>query len=79
MESGVSSGTTRPIPLPYRLTNTSQKHIVIEKSITIDGNNHTIDAPDVSRVFWVKADNVVIKNINFVNSKADGLASGVIS
>lgn len=63
----------------YRLTNTSQKHIVIEKSITIDGNNHTIDAPDVSRVFWVKADNVVIKNINFVNSKADGLAGGVIS
>ena len=63
----------------YQLTNPSQKHIVIDKSITIDGNNHTIDAPDVSRVFWVKSDNVCIRNINFINSKTSGLAGGVIS
>ncbi len=63
----------------YISTNTSQKHIIIENSITIDGNDHTIDASDIPRVFWVKADNVVIKNINFVNAKTTGLAGGVIS
>ncbi len=63
----------------YHITNSSQKHIVIDKSITIDGNDHTIDAPDVYRVFWVKSDNVCIKNINFVNSNSNGLAGGVIS
>ena len=63
----------------YSLTNTSQKHIVINKSMTIDGNDHVIEAPDLSRVFWVKADNVVIKNINFINSNKADLAGGVIS
>ena len=63
----------------YKLTNTTQKHIVIEKAMTIDGNNHAIEAPDSSRVFWIKADNVVIKNINFINSNKADLAGGVIS
>ena len=63
----------------FTLTNASQKHIVIEKPMTLDGNNHTIQAPDLSRVFWVKADNVVIKNINFINSNRASLAGGVIS
>ncbi len=63
----------------YKLINTSQKHIVIDKPITIDGNNHIIDAPDVSRVFWVKSDDVVIKNLNFINAKSADLAGGAIS
>ena len=63
----------------YKLTNASQKYIVIDKSITIDGQNHVIEAPEVSRVFWVKADNVTIKNINFINSNTTDLAGGVIS
>lgn len=63
----------------YQSINTSQKHIIINNSITIDGNGHTIDASDVERVFWVKADNVTIKNVNFVNGKTTGLAGGVIS
>lgn len=62
----------------YQLENTTQKHIVIDKEMTIDGNDYTISA-DTQRVFWVKADNVVIKNINFVNSQTTGLAGGVIS
>lgn len=63
----------------YQSINSSQKHIIINNSITIDGNGHTIDASDVERVFWVKADNVTIKNVNFVNGKTTGLAGGVIS
>lgn len=46
--------------------------IVISKSITIDGANHTIDANHSSRIFNITADNVVLKNINFVNGNALG-------
>ena len=74
-----SQNQTLNLDKDYHLTNSSQKHIIIDKSITIDGNDHSIDAPDVSRVFWVKADNVCIKNINFINSNSGGLAGGVIS
>lgn len=63
----------------YVLTNTTQKHIVIDKPITIDGNNHYIESVDTQRVFWVLADNVVIKNVNFINSRPGELAGGAIS
>ncbi|WP_458403474.1 right-handed parallel beta-helix repeat-containing protein [Methanobrevibacter sp.] len=63
----------------YISSNTTLKHITIDSSITVDGNDHVIDASDIPRVFFVKADNVVIKNINFVNAKTTGLAGGVIS
>ncbi|WP_298523742.1 right-handed parallel beta-helix repeat-containing protein [uncultured Methanobrevibacter sp.] len=63
----------------YISTNSTNDYIVIDKSLTIDGNDHTIDARDVKRVFWVKADNVCIRNINFINSRTTSLAGGVIS
>ena len=62
----------------YRTTDSSDQ-IIISKPMTIDGRDHSIEAPDVERVFLVKADNVCIKNINFINSKSTGLAGGVIS
>ena len=62
----------------YRSTHDSQQ-IIISKPVTIDGRNHVIEAPDVKRVFLVKADNVCIKNINFINCNSTGLAGGVIS
>ena len=71
-------GETLNLNQDYKSTNSSNQ-IIISKSITIDGNNHTIEAPDVKRVFLVNADNVCIKNLNFINSKATGLAGGFIS
>ena len=71
-------GETLNLNQDYKSTNSSNQ-IIISKSITIDGNNHTIEAPDVKRVFLVNADNVCIKNLNFINSKTTGLAGGVIS
>ena len=62
----------------YESTNSSTQ-IVISKSITIDGNNHTISAPDVERVFLVNASDVSIKNINFINLKSTNISSCVIS
>ena len=46
---------------------------VINKSITIDGNNHTLYGSSKARAFYIVADNVTIQNINFKNGKALGL------
>ena len=43
----------------YQSTNESSQ-IVISKPVVIDGNNHTISAPDVSRVFLVNSSDVSI-------------------
>ena len=71
-------GETLNLEHDYKSTNSSNQ-IIISKPITIDGNHHTIDAPDVNRVFLINADNVCIKNLNFINSRTTGFAGGVIS
>ena len=42
--------------------------ILINHSVTIDGQNHVIDANHISGIFDIVADNVVLKNIKFLNS-----------
>ena len=44
--------------------------IVINKTITIDGNGFTINGNNQARAFSISAPNVVLKNFNFVNNKA---------
>ena len=56
----------------YEYKNGSNKGIMISKSITIDGAGHTLDGKKASRMFNVTADNVTLKNINFVNGNAYG-------
>lgn len=56
----------------YEYKNGTYNGIVISKSITIDGAGHTIDGKKSSRIFNITADNVVIKNIRFVNGNALG-------
>jgi len=41
--------------------------ITINKSITIEGNNTTLNARYLSEIFKINAHNVVLKNIKFVN------------
>lgn len=41
--------------------------IIINQSITIDGQGHKIDAQGKSRIFKITSDNVTLKNINFIN------------
>ena len=43
--------------------------ILIDKSITIDGNGFKIDAQGNSRIFKITADVVMLKNIIFANGK----------
>ncbi len=42
--------------------------ILINKSIVINGNGHIIDAQNQSRIFNITADNVIIRNITFINA-----------
>ena len=44
--------------------------ITIDKSITIDGQGHTIDAQGKARIFYVQANNVILKNIIFKNGNS---------
>lgn len=41
--------------------------ILVNKTLVIDGNGHTIDGVNTLRIFKITADNVVLKNINFIN------------
>ena len=41
--------------------------ISISKSLTIDGKGHTLDAKGKSRIFKLSADNIILKNITFIN------------
>ena len=51
--------------------------ITISKSITINGNGHTING-NSKRVFYVSADNVVITNLNIVNAGTTSINGGSI-
>ena len=44
--------------------------IVINKTLTINGNGYTIDAGGSARIFNIAADGVVLKNIKFVNGNS---------
>lgn len=60
----------------YKFVNDSEidskKGILISKSIVIDGKGHTINANKISRFFNITADNVILRNINFINGNALG-------
>ena len=49
-------------------TGFSTGGISITKSLTIDGNGHTIDTDSQSRAFTIAADNVVLKNLQIIGS-----------
>ena len=56
----------------YIYVSGSNNGILINKSIIIDGQGHTLDGNDLSRVFYVVSDNVTIRNINFINGQNEG-------
>ena len=52
--------------------------VPIEKQITIDGNGHSLNGKDLSRILYVDADNVVLKNINFINGNHADAAGALL-
>ena len=50
----------------YTYLKNKDKTVLINKTITIDGNNHVINATGQSKIFNVTAENVTLKNIVFL-------------
>lgn len=42
--------------------------IILDKQITIDGNGFIINGNGVAKIFNIKMDNVILKNIKFINA-----------
>ena len=61
----------------YNEFDTMTDGVRIERNITINGNGHTIDAKGKSRIFLVRANNVIIKNITFINAFSAGNGGAV--
>lgn len=59
-------GSIIELPHDYAWSD-SIKNISIDKALTIDGQGHTIDAKGKSGIFSIVCDNVVLKNIIFIN------------
>ncbi|WP_407432373.1 C1 family peptidase [Methanobrevibacter sp.] len=67
----------------YKFSNSSDYElndgILIDKSnIVINGNGHSIDGANQSRIFNITGKNVTIKNFNFVNGNSDSKDGGAI-
>ncbi|WP_296894419.1 Ig-like domain repeat protein [uncultured Methanobrevibacter sp.] len=45
--------------------------VINKKNLTINGNNHTIDALSKSRIFYVTSEDVVLNNITYKNGVAN--------
>ena len=69
--STAASGSTLTLTNNYECEDDfGPEGIIIDRSITIDGNGFIIDAQGKSRIFKVTADNVTLKNINFINGNS---------
>ena len=63
-----SSGKTLTLEKDYINDGTYTKGILISKKMTIDGQGHTLDANNKSNIFRISNNQVILKNINFINS-----------
>lgn len=50
----------------YTYSNNDKCSVLINKTITIEGNNHIINASGLSKILNIAADNVTVKNIVFI-------------
>ena len=59
-------------------SNITFEGIAIKKQLTINGNGHTINGKDSARAFFIDANNVVLKNINFINGNSRAHGGGTL-
>ena len=70
-------GDTLKLYKDYKNTNRSNA-IQIDKSMTVDGQGHFIDANHYSEIFFINATDVTLKNIKFINSDSKYNNGGAI-
>lgn len=81
LESEIQNGYGSTITLGrnYEYEGTGYSDgITINNPITIDGKGHIIDATGKARIFDIKSDNVIIKNVIFMNGKVGQNKGGAI-
>ena len=71
-----SAGDTITIENDYYNDGVRANGITIDRSITLDGQGHTFDGNNSDRIISIQKEgkgieNVIIKNINFINGKKD--------
>lgn len=52
--------------------------IIVDKSLNIDGKSSTIDGKGLSQLFIIQANNVILKNLNFINGFYPNNSGGAI-
>ena len=76
LQTIINDDTTGVITLDRDFYGNSTE-IVISKTITINGNGHTLNANGLSRIFHITAGNVVINNLTFVNASTESNGGAV--
>ena len=66
-----SQGSVLELDKDYKYVDGSNEGIQINQSITIDGKGHTLDGNMLSRIFYISANHVVLKDINLINAYAE--------
>ena len=69
---GTESGGTLTLTEDFEYNSETDSGLVINKPITIDGDGHTIKGNDIDYLIKVTGDNVVLKNLNFIDSGNGG-------
>lgn len=69
--NNASEGSTINLENDYKYDDAFGKEgITINKKLTVNGNGHTIDANSGARIFEICTNDVVLKNIKFINGNA---------
>ena len=79
LQTAINGATAKDvIVLNNDIKNYGNSPISINKEITIDGNGHILDSLEKSTIFNIGADNVILRNITFINSYCQNYEGGAI-
>ena len=62
----------------YNELDTITDGIIINRTLSINGNGYTIDAKGKTRIFKILAENVTINNITFINANVTGDGGAIL-
>ena len=74
------AGDTIVLDKDYAVDNAlTRNHVIIDRTLTIDGNGHTLDGKNIKRIFYIEpqSTNTVLKNINFINGYRTDAGSAI--
>ena len=81
LETEIRKGGTITLTKNYKYDSSKDSAyvngIVVNETVTINGNGKTIDGSNLARTFYVTASNVVIKNLNFINGYSTGYGNNI--